>query len=72
MALIFHEKTECTWKMAEQPPMQTKMHSKPDGAVCLVRHTWESTGIPKPIDAQYPALHHLQYSWQDTMDRTGL
>lgn len=60
--------------MVEQPPhhpMQTKIHPKSDATVSLlVIDTWESTGIPKPTAAQYPALHHLQYPWQDTMDRT--
>lgn len=55
MLLIFYEKTECSWKMAKQPPnppMQTKTHPKQDAAVFLVRDTWESTGIPKPTGAQ--------------------
>lgn len=55
MLLIFYEKTECSWKMAKQPPnppMQTKTHPKQDAGVFLVRDTWESTGIPKPTGAQ--------------------
>lgn len=59
--------------MAEQPPnppLQTKIHPSSDAAVSLVRDTWESTGIPEPTGAQYPAFHAWQYPWQNTMGRT--